>query len=184
MKQMLRDGRVVMEYHQPAATQVVSPSTARQVLDMMHYTVTDGTGKLAQIPGFEIAGKTGTAQKFDREQRRYSNERPLSSFIALFPAKKPRYAILIMVDEPKGAGWGGTVAAPMARDIIRDAALYFGIPARGQRSYEVEWGGVRRALAARPRNAEYSLPPVILPENGAMPATNARAIPAKEKEIL
>lgn len=184
MKQMLRDGRVVMEYHQPATMQVIGSSTARQVLDMMHYTVTDGTGKLAQVPGFEIAGKTGTAQKFDREKRHYSTEKPLSSFVALFPAKKPRYAILIMVDEPKGAGWGGTVAAPMARDIIRDTALYLGMPARGQRNYEVEWAGVRRALAARQRTADYSLQPVTLPENAAVPATKAEAVPVKAHGIL
>ncbi len=184
MRQMLKDGRVVMEYRQPSPTQVISSASARQVLDMMHYTVTDGTGKLAQVPGFEIAGKTGTAQKFDREKRHYSTEKPLSSFVALFPVKKPRYAILIMVDEPKGAGWGGEVAAPMARDIIRGAALYLGLPASGQRSYEVEWGGVRRALAARPQNAEYSLPPVTMPEKNGAPETKAESAPVKEEGVL
>ena len=184
MKQMLKDGRVVMEYRQPPHTQVIGASAARQVLDMMHYTVMNGTGKLAQVPGFEIAGKTGTAQKFDREAKHYSNEKPLSSFVALFPVKKPRYAILVMVDEPKGAGWGSEVAAPMARDIIRGTALYMGMPASGQRSYEVEWGGVRRALAAHSQYGSYSLPPVILPEKGAALATKAEAMPVKGRGML
>lgn len=183
MRQMLKDGRVVMEYRQPASTRVIGASAARQVLDMMHYTVTNGTGKMAQVPGFEIAGKTGTAQKFDREKRHYSTEKPLSSFVALFPVKKPRYAILVMVDEPKGAGWGGEVAAPMARDIISGTALYMGMPANGQRSYEVEWGGVRRSLANRQPNGEYFFQPVTLPENGAA-ATKAESVPAKESGVL
>ncbi len=184
MRQMLKDGRVVMEYQQPTPTQVISPSTARQVIDMMRYTVTDGTGKLAQVPGFEIAGKTGTAQKFDREKGHYSNEKPLSSFVALFPAKKPRYAILVMVDEPKGAGWGGEVAAPMVRDIIRGMTRYIGMPAKGQRSYEVKWGGVRRALAARTTDGEFSLPPVAMPEPGAAATTKADSSSDKGKGIL
>ena len=184
MRQALKDGRVVMEYRQPAPVQVIGSSAARQTLDMMRYAVTDGSGKLAQVPGYEIAGKTGTAQKFDREQGHYSNEKPLSSFMALFPAGKPRYAVLIMVDEPKGAGWGGQVAAPMARDIIRGMTLYLGMPATGQRRYEVEWGGVRRALDARRPDAGYFLPPVTVPENGAAPATKAESAPVKEKGVL
>lgn len=184
MRQMLRDGRVVMEYRPPPRVQVIGSSAARQTLDMMHYTVTDGTGKLAQVPGFEIAGKTGTAQKFDREKGHYSTEKPLSSFIALFPVKKPRYAVLIMVDEPKGTGWGGEVAAPMARNIISGMALYLGLPAHGQRRYEVEWGGVRRALAARPADGGYSLPPVTMPETGAAPAAKAETGSAGERGVL
>lgn len=147
-RQVLKDGRVVREYAPPAAQRVVSQKAADAVVEMMSYAVSDGTGRHARVTGFGIAGKTGTAQKFDNELNRYSNEKTLSSFVALFPAERPRYSILVMIDEPDGAGWGGEVAAPVAKQIIAGMATYVGMPARGQRHYDVDWSGVRARLSA------------------------------------
>jgi len=146
LKQVFKNGVQVMEYAPPPPHRIVSQSTAQKVVEMMHYTVTNGTGKMAQVSGFEVAGKTGTAQKFDNEHARYAENKTLASFIALFPAKKPAYAILVVVDEPIGTGWGGEVAAPVAKEIISGLALYYGRPAEGQRRYDVEWNAVQAAV--------------------------------------
>ncbi len=156
MKMILKDGRVVEEYSAPEPKRVVSKSAADQVIRMMRYAVTNGTGKLVAIPGYDIAGKTGTAQKFDNERRVYMSDRAISSFAALFPANRPEYALLVVVDEPMGAGWGGEVAAPVVREIIEAVTRRDGIPAEGQLQYVVDWknfrvsppGGARVTAAA------------------------------------
>jgi cell division protein FtsI/penicillin-binding protein 2 len=144
MKKVIKDGKTVMEYAPPAPTRIISKTAASQVIEMMKYTVTNGTGRLAGSVGYEVAGKTGTAQKFDNERHVYA-ERAISSFVALFPAAKPEYAVLVMFDEPMGAGWGGEVAAPVAKEIIEGIARLNAIPAQGQRRYDVDWKNFREA---------------------------------------
>ncbi|MBI3793762.1 MAG: penicillin-binding protein 2 [Nitrospinae bacterium] len=145
LKRVVKNGKTVMEYTSPASERIISKSAANRVLGMMRYTVTNGTGRLAQTVGYEVAGKTGTAQKFDNASRMYISDRFLSSFVALFPASKPEYAILVMFDEPMGMGWGGEVAAPVAKEIIEGIARLNGMPAQGQKRYDVNWKNVRVA---------------------------------------
>ena len=97
-------------------TRVVSRHTADRMMAMFRDVVLEGTGTEAAIPGYTVAGKTGTAQKAEngRYVRKY-----VASFVGLVPAKKPRFAILVMVDEPQGNIYGGVVAAPAFRDIAR-----------------------------------------------------------------
>ena len=77
---------------------------------MLKGVVVEGTGPEAAIPGYTVAGKTGTAAKIDPDGR-YSTSRYVASFVGLVPATKPRLVIMVMVDEPRGNFYGGVVAA-------------------------------------------------------------------------
>jgi cell division protein FtsI/penicillin-binding protein 2 len=109
----------------PAGRRVVSARTANAMMSMFRDVVVEGTGTEAAIPGYTVAGKTGTAQK--PEHGRYV-AKYVASFVGLVPARRPRLAILVMVDEPHGAIWGGVVAAPAFRDIARFALQYLEVP--------------------------------------------------------
>ena len=104
---------------------IVSTHTADRMTAMFRDVVLEGTGTEAAIPGYTVAGKTGTANK--AENGRYVSKY-VASFVGLVPARKPRLAILVMVDEPHGQIWGGVVAAPIFRDLARFALQYLEVP--------------------------------------------------------
>ncbi len=110
----------------PKHRRVVSRPTADQMLEMFTSAVIDGTGGEAAIAGYTVAGKTGTAQK--PENGRYATGKYVASFVGLVPATRPRFAILVSVDEPHGAIYGGVVAAPVFRDIARFVLQYLEVP--------------------------------------------------------
>jgi cell division protein FtsI/penicillin-binding protein 2 len=110
-----------------AARRVLSPHVARQVMAMMRDVVVEGTGQEAALPGYQVAGKTGTAAKPDASGG-YSKSDYVASFVGVVPATNPRLVVLVTVDEPRGAIWGGTVAAPAFADIARFALQYLEIP--------------------------------------------------------
>jgi cell division protein FtsI (penicillin-binding protein 3) len=112
---------------EPKRRRVVSEETAEQVRRMLRDVVEEGSGTAAQVPGYRIAGKTGTAAKPD-ETGGYSDYRYVASFVGFVPASKPRLVILVTVDEPRGAIWGGTVAAPAFAEIAEFALQYMEIP--------------------------------------------------------
>jgi cell division protein FtsI (penicillin-binding protein 3) len=112
---------------EPKRRRVVSEETAQQVRRMLRDVVEEGSGTAAQVPGYRIAGKTGTAAKPD-ETGGYSDYRYVASFVGFVPASKPRLVILVTVDEPRGAIWGGTVAAPAFAEIAEFALQYMEIP--------------------------------------------------------
>jgi cell division protein FtsI (penicillin-binding protein 3) len=97
------------------------------VRKMLREVVEEGSGTAAQVPGYQIAGKTGTAAKPD-EQGGYSDYRYVASFVGLVPAKDPRLVMLVTVDEPRGAIWGGVVAAPAFAEIAKFALQYLEVP--------------------------------------------------------
>lgn len=144
LKRITRNGVTVKEYRPPARRRIISEYSARQTIKMMEVAVKSGTGKLAYAKGYDIAGKTGTAQKFDRKEKRYSSERYLASFLALFPAGDPVLAIVVMLDEPGGPASGGRMAGPMAKEIIIASADYLGMPSKTDMVYEVDWKSARR----------------------------------------
>ena len=102
----------------PARRRIISRPVAAQLLAMLKNVVLDGTGTLAAVPGYQVAGKTGTAAKVDPDGT-YSTSRYVASFIGIVPASRPRLVILVSVDEPRGAIWGGVVAAPAFSQIAR-----------------------------------------------------------------
>lgn len=116
-----RDNRVVMQFLPKVVCQVVRPETAKTVIEALRGVVSDeGTAGEAQVPGFEVAGKTGTAQKYTSEGY-VSKYR--SSFIGFLPADKPEFLVSILVDDPKGKKYyGGQVAAPAFREIATHVA--------------------------------------------------------------
>jgi len=104
----------------PSVTKrVVSPRTARMVTQMLAYAVEDGTGQSAQVPGYQVAGKTGTARKPYTDRPGYAH-RYVASFIGFLPASRPHVAIAAMLDEPVTV-YGGLAAAPLFQEIARYA---------------------------------------------------------------
>ena len=106
---------------------VVSHAVSEQILSMLRGVVLEGTGTEAAIPGYTVAGKTGTAAKIDPDGT-YSTSRYVASFVGLVPATKPKLVIMVMVDEPHGDIYGGVVAAPAFREIARFNLQYLEIP--------------------------------------------------------
>ena len=110
---------------------VVSRKTAGQVAQMLEGVLAaGGTAQEASVPGYKLAGKTGTAQKPDPRTGGYSEFKYFSSFIGFAPAQNPRLMIAVMVDEPKGGYYGGEVAAPAFEKIVSFALPYMRIPPR------------------------------------------------------
>jgi len=111
----------------PKTRRVISEQTASQLTRMLRGVVEEGSGVTAQIDGYRVAGKTGTAAKPDPTGG-YSTSRYVASFVGFAPASNPRIVVLVTVDEPRGAIWGGTVAAPAFAEIGQFALEYLEIP--------------------------------------------------------
>jgi cell division protein FtsI (penicillin-binding protein 3) len=104
----------------PQAQRVLSPETARMVRAMLELAVQrGGTAPRAQIAGYRVAGKTGTAHK--QENGSYAPDKYVSSFVGFAPASRPRLAIAVMIDEPSGEHYGGKVAAPVFAQVMAAA---------------------------------------------------------------
>lgn len=110
-----------------APRQIFSPETTKAILPMMEGVVQQGTGKAAQVPGYRIAGKTGTSQKATSTGG-YAKDLYVTSFIGIVPVEQPRYVVLVVIDEPAGGGYGGTVAAPVAQEVIKTLVNLENIP--------------------------------------------------------
>ena len=114
---------------------VVSREVSKQMLAMLRGVVVEGTGTQAAIPGYTVAGKTGTAAKIDSSGR-YSHSDYVASFVGLVPATKPRLVIMVMVDEPSGSIYGGDVAAPAFREIARFNLQHLEVPPDARRTVD------------------------------------------------
>ncbi|MDR1453071.1 MAG: penicillin-binding protein 2 [Candidatus Margulisbacteria bacterium] len=113
----------------PEKQRVISPQTARAIRLMLQEAVQKGTGTLAGIPGYSIGGKTGTSQKARPHGGGYYANDYISSFCGLVPGLKPQLTILVVIDNPRNRQHqGGYVAAPVFREIAREAARYLAIP--------------------------------------------------------
>ncbi len=103
---------------------IISSETAEKITGYLIQVVEQGTGKEARLKGYLIAGKTGTAQKFDRELGQYSSSAHLACFVGFIISKKPLLSIVVVIDEPKGLYYGGQVAAPLFKRIAEQVLLY------------------------------------------------------------
>ena len=126
-------GDVMSEAVPTPVRRVVSSETAGQVAEWLEGVVADpdGTGKRARLPGWRVAGKTGTAQKADPVSGGYSADKHFSSFVGFAPVEAPRVAIGVFIDEPKGEIYGGEVAAPVFRDVAEHALKAGGVARTG-----------------------------------------------------
>jgi len=122
-------GEVVQSFSRSAEGRVISVSTAKAIKDILKTVVEEGgTARKAKISGNLVAGKTGTAQMTDPDTGRYSEDKFISSFVGFVPADNPRLALIVVVYEPNGATYGGTVAAPVFKKIIEQTLTYLDIP--------------------------------------------------------
>src|SRR3989338_8258466 len=120
------EGKTILETRPQPVGQVLKAESSRLIVDIMkEVTLQGGTATRAALPGYVVAGKTGTSQKVVKGK--YSHDKFVSSFIGIVPADSPRFVVLVVVDEPKGESYGGLVAAPVFRKIawaaLRDLAV-------------------------------------------------------------
>jgi cell division protein FtsI/penicillin-binding protein 2 len=112
----------------PPGQQIISPAVAASLREMLRGVLAPGgTASEAAIPGYDLAGKTGTASKIDPLTHQYSTSSYVASFMGFVPASHPRLLVAVMVDEPQGAIYGGLVAAPAFQKIVGWAVPYLRI---------------------------------------------------------
>lgn len=108
---------------------IVSEKTAYTLREILKkVTQEGGTATTAKVEGNNVAGKTGTAQKYDPKTKRYSKDKYVSSFVGFIPAENPRIALIVVVHDPRGAHYGGVVAGPVFRAISDEAMAYLNVP--------------------------------------------------------
>jgi cell division protein FtsI (penicillin-binding protein 3) len=106
----------------------IRPETAAALRHMLEHVVLDGTGKLARLEGYTVAGKTGTAQKIDPATGRYSARDYIASFVGFAPVNSPAVTVLVVLDSPAGGHHGGEVAAPVFREVAQETLSYLHVP--------------------------------------------------------
>ena len=112
----------------PPAIQVISQAAAAQVTQMMTNGVQKGEVRYYQVPGFKVAGKTGTAQV--PISGHYDQDKVIASFVGFAPVDNPQFTMLVTLGEPQTSPWGSTTAAPLWFNIARDLFRYLRIPPR------------------------------------------------------
>jgi cell division protein FtsI (penicillin-binding protein 3) len=132
------NGRLLRTIEPVAMHQVLSVKTARSVRRIMRTVLTEGgTGIKADLDGYAVCGKTGTAQKIDHNGK-YAKNKYVSSFVGFAPTERPALAVLVVIDEPQGTFYGGLVAAPAFKKIIQQTLGYLNIaPTSGKQKLRV-----------------------------------------------
>jgi cell division protein FtsI (penicillin-binding protein 3) len=160
-------------------TRVISERTSDTMRRLMRVVVTEGSGRTAEVPGYFVGGKTGTAQKTGPRGGYLENKR-IAAFVGAFPMNAPRFAIYVMVDEPKpnarshGYATAGWVAAPAAAMVIRSVAPILGMVPETERAAEIQASIAIPLQPGRPSAA----PRTASPAPAATPAP--RAAPAAQ----
>ncbi len=119
-------GEVLQEFAPAPPRQAVSPETARKMLTMMQRVVDEGTGTSAGIPGYNVAGKTGTANKAKETGGGYSRD-VMTSFIGFVPAEKPRIVVLALLDSPQNGHFASQTASPLFKAVAADTLRVLGV---------------------------------------------------------
>lgn len=123
------EGRPVFSFKRDDKKRVLSEKTAETFRDILKTVVEEGgTATSASVEGNQVAGKTGTAQLIDRRTKRYSKDRYVSSFVGFVPADNPKFAMVVVIYEPKGQVYGGLVAGPVFKSIADQSLSYMNVP--------------------------------------------------------
>lgn len=120
------EGNVVESYEPEVKRNVLSAQTSEIMLNLLEGVVRDGTGRKAYIPGYRVGGKTGTALKV--VDGKYAPGKYIASFAAIAPVDDPRIAVLVIIDEPVGIYYGGTIAGPIIKSVVEDTLNYLEVP--------------------------------------------------------
>jgi cell division protein FtsI/penicillin-binding protein 2 len=123
-----RHGNQVTEPQEPLPRRVIKATTAASMRRMLEGVVLGGTGKLAKLDGYTVAGKTGTAQKYDPDTGRYSTHELIASFVGFAPINTPAITVYVQLDSPAGAHEGGQVAAPVFKRVAQQVLAYLEVP--------------------------------------------------------
>ncbi len=122
------DGEIIKEFNPRIKRRVLSDKTCNTLTSMLkRVTRKDGTGSRAALNGFDVAGKTGTAQKVDHKKGGYFKKKYVSSFMGYVPADNPKIAVLVVIDEPQDEFFGGEVAAPVFKEVAGKVLPYLGV---------------------------------------------------------
>lgn len=152
------DGNVVLENKTQVDRQVITPEVAEEMRTMMEKVVSEGGGKTAQIKGYKIAGKTGTAEKLS-PRGGYIPGVYIASFVGFVPSDAPKYAMIIMLDSPKGAFYGSQVSAPIFRDTLQQILVAEGIEPSS-------WDGLPTVESLLAKTAKEAAPLAALEADG------------------
>ena len=162
------EGRETRRFEPRPVRQVITPETARTLTRLMTQVVAAGTGHNAAIAGYEVAGKTGTAQKLDPDTRRYSRKPGVLSFVGFAPADEPRLVMLVMLDEPQNERWGSEAAAPIFSAIGAEVLRYLDVPPRDVAPLSIVTGpaegGTGRVRLATAAAADPAIEARVMPE--------------------
>ncbi len=120
-------GQTIKTFPPETIGRVIPEETARTLTEILTQAVEDGTGGMARIPGYKVAGKTGTAQKIEPGGG-YSQDRYMSVFAGYAPVERPVIAAIVVVDEPRGNHFGGVVSAPVFADVVGEVLRYWQVP--------------------------------------------------------
>ena len=121
------DGSIIKENEPEVLRRVISYDTSHEITEIMKKVVDTGTGKRAAIPGIPVAGKTGTAQIPDPRTGGYHPDRYIASFIGFAPADDPKIALAVIVEAPKKKSHGGSVSAPIFKEIAEKVLFHLGV---------------------------------------------------------
>ncbi|MEE8136121.1 MAG: penicillin-binding transpeptidase domain-containing protein, partial [Thermodesulfobacteriota bacterium] len=121
------DGNVIEQNSPEVVTRAISYDTSYQMKQIMQGVVENGTGKKAQIPGFSVAGKTGTAQIPNPKSGGYYSDRYIASFIGFAPVEDPAIVMVVVVEAPRKKTHGGSVAAPIFKQIAEKVLFHMGL---------------------------------------------------------
>lgn len=116
------EGNLIEEYQYDKGEQVISKETSETMKMILESVVSEGTGSKAYIPGYRIGGKTATSEKLPRKSGRY-----IASFMSFAPAENPQVMAIVLIDEPQGVYYGGTVAGPVMQELLKNILPYLGV---------------------------------------------------------
>jgi cell division protein FtsI/penicillin-binding protein 2 len=128
------ENKPICEYEPRVIRRIASEEIINTVRIMLEKVVMYGTGTLAKVEGYTVAGKTGTAQKLDTNIKKYTNKY-ISSFCGFIPSNNPELTILVVIDEPKKGYWASEIACPVFSNIAKDAMNYLEIQKKSIHNY-------------------------------------------------